>query len=66
MDNAKEIQIRSTIAFLEQQIEQLGHYLPETYGFLVSELDQQMRELVELQVTQMKGSGVMGRRIKGV
>ena len=56
MDNAKEIQIRSTIAYLEGQIEQLGHYLPETYGFLVSELDQQMRQLVELQVHQMKGS----------
>jgi len=66
MDNARETQIRTTIAFLERQIEGLEHYLPETYGFLMSELDQQMRQLVELQVQQMKGSGFMGSGIKGV
>ena len=59
MDNARETQIRTTIAFLERQIEGLEHYLPETYGFLMSELDQQMRQLVELQVRHMKGSGSM-------
>ena len=39
--------IQERIAFLEQQLDSLDHYLPETYQFLMAELDLQQRELME-------------------
>ncbi len=39
--------IQERIAFLEEQLDSLDHYLPETYQFLMAELDLQQRELME-------------------
>ena len=39
--------IQERIDFLQSQIQSLDHYLPETYQFLMAELDQQQRELME-------------------
>ncbi len=36
--------IQERIAFLEKQLDLLDHYLPETYQFLMAELDLQHRE----------------------
>jgi len=43
-------QIEDRIAFLQEQLESLNHYLPETYQYLMVELDQQQRELMEYKV----------------
>jgi hypothetical protein len=40
-------QIQERITFLEDQLDSLDHYLPETYQFLMAELDLQQRELME-------------------
>ena len=39
--------IQERINFLEKQLDSLEHYLPETYQFLMAELDLQQRELME-------------------
>lgn len=39
------------IRFLEDQLTSLDHYLPETYDYLMRELDLQKRALAELEVT---------------
>ena len=39
--------IQERIDFLQSQIQSLDHYLPETYQFLIAELDLQQRELME-------------------
>ena len=44
--NPKE-RIQKRIAFLEEQLDSLDDYLPETYQFLMAELDLQQRELME-------------------
>jgi len=38
------------IRFLEDQLVSLDHYLPETYDYLMQELDIQRRLLAELEV----------------
>lgn len=40
----------SKIQFLESQLVSLDHYLPETYEYLMQELDLQKRILAELEV----------------
>ena len=40
------------IRFLEDQLVSLDHYLPETYDYLMQELDLQRRHLAELEVTE--------------
>ncbi len=45
-------QIEDRIAFLQRQLESLEHYLPETYQFLMAELDSQQRELMEYKVKE--------------
>jgi hypothetical protein len=40
-------QIQERITFLEDQLDSLDHYLPETYQFLMAELDLQQQELME-------------------
>jgi len=40
-------QVRERIQFLQTQLESLEHYLPETYQFLMAELDSQQRDLME-------------------
>jgi hypothetical protein len=42
--------IQSKIKFLEDQLALLDHYLPETYEYLMQELDLQRRLLVELEI----------------
>jgi hypothetical protein len=52
----QEISIKSRvqlkIRFPEDQLMSLEHYLPETYDYLMQELDLQRRQLVELEVTE--------------
>lgn len=43
-------QIEDRIAFLQEQLESLVHYLPETYQYLMAEMDLQQRELMEYKV----------------
>jgi hypothetical protein len=43
-------QIQARISFLRTQLESLDHYLPETYQFLMAELDSQQRDLMELKI----------------
>jgi len=45
-------QTLSKIRFLEDQLVALDHYLPETYDFLMQELDLQKRTLAELEVSE--------------
>jgi len=40
------------IGFLEDQLESLKHYLPETYQYLMVELDLQKRQLAEIEVLE--------------
>lgn len=43
---------KAAIAFVVQQIESLDHYLPETYEMLMHELDQQSKNLKQLELQQ--------------
>ena len=49
MQSQKE-QIEASINFIQQQLDALEHYLPETYQFLMEEMDSQQRNLIELKV----------------
>ena len=40
-------QIQDRITFLQEQLDSLEHYLPETYQFLMAEMDLQQRELMK-------------------
>jgi len=40
------------IGFLEDQLESLKHYLPETYQYLMVVLDLQKRQLAEIEVLE--------------
>lgn len=42
--------LKSKIAFIEKQISSLDNYLPETYEYLMIELDNQKCLLAELEV----------------
>ena len=42
--------LKRKIGFIEKQISALDNYLPETYGYLMSELDNQKCLLAELEV----------------
>ncbi len=42
--------LESKIAFLQQQLDSLDHYLPETYQYLLIEMDTQQRCLMELKI----------------
>lgn len=48
MNSKKAIEER--IAFLEKQLDSLDHFLPDTYQFLMAELDVQQRELMEYKI----------------
>ena len=43
-------QVQERIQFLQTQLESLVHYLPETYQFLMAELDLQQRDLMEIKI----------------
>jgi len=48
--NSSFHQVQSRIKFLQEQLDSLEHYLPETYQYLMNEMDTQQRHLMELKV----------------
>ena len=48
--NPRLHQVQCRIAFLQQQLDSLEHYLPETYQYLMNEMDTQQRCLMELKI----------------
>ena len=52
MGNSSKQQALSKIRFLEDQLVSLDQYLPETYDYLMRELDIQKRILAELEVQE--------------
>lgn len=42
--------LESKITFLQQQLDSLEHYLPETYQYLMEEMDVQHRNLMEIKI----------------
>jgi hypothetical protein len=52
MGNSSKQQVLSKIRFLEDQLVSLDHYLPETYDYLIRELDAQKRILAELEIQE--------------
>ena len=51
-DSTRKSRIELKIRFLEDQLVSLDHYLPETYDYLMQELDIQRRLLAELEVSE--------------
>ena len=51
-DNSLKSRTIQKIRFLEDQLVSLDHYLPETYDYLMQELDLQKRLLAELDVNE--------------
>ena len=45
-------QILAKLDYLETQLENLNHHLPETYEFLIRQIDCQKRVLVEIEVNE--------------
>ncbi len=43
-------QIQQRINFLQKELDSLEHYLPDTYQFLMAEMDNQQRELVAIKI----------------
>lgn len=41
-------QLEQYIQFIQNQIDSLPHYLPETYGYLMQEMDSHQRDLMVL------------------
>ena len=52
MGNSNKSHLLAKIGFLENQLESLRHYLPETYQYLMVELDHQKRQLAEIEVLE--------------
>jgi hypothetical protein len=48
--NSRKESIEASINFIQQQLVSLEHYLPETYQYLMEEMDSQQRNLIELKV----------------
>ena len=46
-------QIQQRINFIQQQLDSLEHYLPETYQYLMEEMDSQQRNLTELKIKDL-------------
>jgi len=51
-DNNLKERTRNKIRFLEDQLISLDHYLPETYEYLMQELDHQKKNLAELEIEE--------------
>ena len=45
-------QVLAKIDFLETQLENLNQYLPETYEFIIRQIDCYKRVLVELEIVE--------------
>ena len=43
-------QVQCRISYLQEQLDSLEHYLPETYQYLMKEMDVQQRCLMELKI----------------
>ncbi|MCT0227188.1 hypothetical protein KQ300_03120 [Synechococcus sp. CS-1331] len=43
-------QVQQRIIFLQKELDSLEHYLPDTYQFLMAEMDNQQRELVAIKI----------------
>jgi len=52
MDIRTQQAVEMRIEFLQEQLNSLDHYLPETYQFLMAELDSQQRILMEIRIHQ--------------
>lgn len=52
MTNSSKQHIQNKIQFLEDQLASLNHFLPETYDYLMRELDLQKREYAEIVVSE--------------
>jgi hypothetical protein len=52
MLNPTKAQVISRIHFIEKKISSLDKYLPETYNYLMRELDVQKRILAELEIEE--------------
>ena len=50
--NTTRKQIERKVDFLQDQLISLDYYLPETYDFLVQELDMQKRLLAEIELKE--------------
>ena len=50
--NTKLQRLESKIAFLQQQLDSLDHYLPSTYQFLIEEMDSQQILLKQIEVQE--------------
>ena len=44
--------IEASINFIKQQLDSLEHYLPETYQFLMEEMDCQQQALMQLKIQE--------------
>ena len=62
MGNSSKHQVLSKIRFLEDQLVSLDNYLPETYDYLIRELDTQKRILAELEVQETFAAIDQGRK----
>jgi len=52
-EHTKKTKIQQKIRFLEDQLVSLDHYLPETYDYLMQELDIQSRLLAEFEISEV-------------
>ena len=43
-------QVQQRINFLQKELDSMEHYLPDTYQFLMAEMDNQQRELVAIKI----------------
>jgi hypothetical protein len=57
-------QIQQRINFIQQQLDSLEHYLPETYQFLMEEMDSQQRNLIELKVKDFSRTYYLSSRTR--
>ena len=50
--NCGKESIEASINFIQQQLDSLEHYLPETYQFLMEEMDCQQQALMQLKIRE--------------
>jgi len=50
--SSERLKLESKITFLQQQLDSLDHYLPETYQYLMEQMDSQQVLLKQLEVQE--------------
>jgi hypothetical protein len=50
--SSERLKLESKIAFLQKQLDSLDHYLPETYQYLMDQMDSQQVLLKQLEVQE--------------